>query len=91
MKDESTLSVYVPPELREFVDVMRRQHKTSTGKTLPCSLSKQIVIMLLATQDKWLEEHDVDEYERMLEDMETDKIELEIMNEKMNKSRKRSL
>lgn len=74
-------TVYLPVELREFVDAMRNvKHR---------SVSTQIVLMLLDWQDQWFEKHSTDEYERILEDKETDEIELEIMKERI-KQRKPS-
>lgn len=77
MYDNPPTTIYPPPELREFIDAMRTQHRN------PCSMSTQIIMVLLDWQEKWFKEHSMGEYERILEDMETDKIELEIMHERV--------
>lgn len=79
MSESPPTTFYPPPELREFIDAMRSiKHY---------SMSTQIVLVLLDWQDKWFKEHSIDEYERILEDMETDKIELEIMQERIKKAK----
>lgn len=76
-------TIYPPPELREFIDAMRSRHRK------PVSLSTEIVLMLIDWQEKWFNEHSMDEYKEILEDKETDEIELEIMREKIEKAKER--